>query len=181
MAEIAKLGQGAEALAATAKFDLQMNDDLGKSKDQGFSNILMIKREQIQPKIAVTNQAQNKDSINNNCLLMNTDDRYQPYCYTFESDKIMFKRPSDSALNEDPRPIVYDLAKIQVCTLDMSKDDKNYCKSKRHFALNIIQQKKRKVYFTQYEDMQQCLSKILELQGFDISRRFLQYKLMEKV
>jgi len=45
MAEIAKLGQGAEALAATAKFDLQMNDDLGKSKDQGFSNILMIKRE----------------------------------------------------------------------------------------------------------------------------------------
>ena len=43
---------------------------------------------------------------------MSSNDRYQPYCYTFESDEIFFKRPLDAALTEDPRPIVYNLAEI---------------------------------------------------------------------
>jgi len=93
----------------------------------------------------------------NSCLLMNTDDRYQPYNYTFSNDsdgvnRVVFSRPADGTFSVDPKPIIYDLDQIMACTLD-SEDAKNYCRNKRHFALNIIQKKTRKVYFTKYEQM----------------------------
>ena len=64
---------------------------------------------------------------------------------------------------------MYDLSTIMACTID-TVDEKNVCNQGRHYALNLLVKKSRKVYFTQYEQMKQCLDQIIELQGFGDNR-----------
>ena len=54
----------------------------------------------------------------------------------------------------------------------MSKDGTFY-------TVNLNAKKSRKVYFTAYADMEACLNKILELQGFGKQSRLAQYKIIK--
>ena len=72
---------------------------------------------------------------------MNIDDRYQSFNFSFCKDEggadlVVFSRAASKNSEEDHTPIIYHLAEIQACTLD-NETDKNYCKNKRHFALNL--------------------------------------------
>ena len=90
------------------------------------------------------------------CLLMTSEDRYYIYKFTFETDEdgnhsIVFTRPSDPNSTKDKnKPISYDLSTIMACTID-TVDEKNVCCEQRHFAMNILIKKSRKVYFTTHE------------------------------
>ena len=56
------------------------------------------------------------------------------------------------------------------------------CRDHRLFALNIIVKKSRKVYFTDYYDMLDCLKQIHYQQGFQgEDKRLAQYEIMESL
>ena len=57
---------------------------------------------------------------------------------------------------------MYELAEIMASTID-AEDEKNYCRQQMFYALNILIKKSRKVYFKTYEQMLDCLTRILEL------------------
>lgn len=125
------------------------------------------------------------DEQSQTCLLMTSEDRYYIYKYTFvkgenSEHQLVFKRPKDPNNNAiKNKPIVYNLSEIQVCTID-SCDEKNVCMQKRHFAMNILMSKSRKVYFTTFEQMMNCMHRISELQGYHGSRA-AQYEKVQRL
>lgn len=119
------------------------------------------------------------------CWLMNSGDEKQVYYFNFEKssdqgisvDHLVFNRASTNSKNcenkLEAREIWYDLSKVHVSTND-TKIAKTYCPENVFYGLNLITAKSRKVYFDNYDQMDQFIGKIIKLQGF--ADRFAQYE-----
>ena len=59
-----------------------------------------------------------------------------------------------------PHEIIYDLPQVQVSSID-TPEEQNYQPDSEYFALNLIVNKSRKIYFPSYRGMANCLGKII--------------------
>ena len=89
---------------------------------------------------------------------MTSEDRYYMYKFAIETDpttrviSLVLTRPIDQnspKSDKTKEPISYDLKNIQACTID-TEFEKNACSANLHFAMNLVQKKSRKVYFTSH-------------------------------
>ena len=87
---------------------------------------------------------------------MDINDKVQAYQFDFvyndfsQSFLVIQKVSNKAKINRNQaKEIVYNLAEIHVCSRD-SKSSKTYCGKHVYYGVNIISNKSRKIYFTNY-------------------------------